>query len=135
MEVRAPVSVGELLDKISILDIKAQRIQDPDKLKNVEHERDLLNQEWRRVGPAPGEDPEVDRLRAELAQVNEELWEIEDAIRDKEREGVFDEEFIELARSVYLTNDRRAQLKKDLNLRMGSDLVEEKSYAPYSPSS
>ena len=131
MQVRVPVSVGELLDKISILEIKAQRIEDRSKRENVDRELALLRKAWDEVQVPADSGSEVERLRMELRAVNEELWEIEDRIREKEADGVFDDEFIELARSVYLTNDRRARLKKDLNLLLGSDLVEEKSYASY----
>ncbi len=131
MQLRVPVSAGELLDKISILEIKSERIDDAGKLVNIRRELDLLHEVWTEV--APDGDPQVDRLREELKEVNEELWEIEDAIREQEFAGTFGPTFVELARSVYLTNDRRADLKKRLNLRLGSELVEEKSYSDYRP--
>lgn len=128
MQIRIPVSVGELLDKISILRIKSRRLSDPDKLANVRRELDALTATW---GEAGSEDATVRELRDELEGVNEELWEIEDAIREKEARQEFDDEFVSLARSVYLTNDRRSGIKRALNLHLGSELVEEKSYADY----
>lgn len=127
-DILVPVSPGELLDKITILRIKAARIADPAKLQNVRTELEALEQTWRRCG-AP-----IDSVAAEeaaLQRVNAALWDIEDRIRDKEREQRFDAEFIELARSVYVTNDERAAIKKRINLALGSRLVEEKSYAKY----
>lgn len=128
MELMTPVSPGELLDKLTILDIKAERIIDADKLANVMHERELLEEVWRRSGL---ENAETVRLRFELKRVNEQLWEIEDAIRDEERARRFGERFVELARSVYVTNDERAAIKKAINRELGSKIVEEKSYSDY----
>ncbi|WJW75266.1 DUF6165 family protein [Thiohalobacter sp. IOR34] len=128
MSILAPVSVGEFLDKVTILEIKSERIDDPEKLANIRRELDSLRATWA-ASPYAGADlePEYSQLKA----VNEQLWEIEDDIRDKERTRCFDARFIELARAVYVTNDRRAELKKALNLKLGSELVEEKSYADY----
>lgn len=126
--IEVPVSPGELLDKITILEIKLERMTDPPKLENVRAELDLLRASWSR---SVQEDPVIRGLHVKLREVNEALWDIEDAIRDKERMREFDDRFIELARSVYITNDRRAHLKKELNQRLGSGLVEEKSYQPY----
>jgi hypothetical protein len=123
-----PVSPGELLDKISILEIKAERIADADKRANVHRELDLLTGLWHAAGL---ETSEVTRLRADLRALNESLWDIEDAIRDCERRGDFGERFVELARSVYRTNDRRAAVKRAINEALGSGIVEEKSYAAY----
>lgn len=117
----APVSVGEVLDKISILEIKSERIADTDKLKNVRTELEHLL--------VIAKDHRHPTLEPELKKVNEALWDIEDRIRIKERLQKFDEEFIKLARSVYITNDRRAQIKRAINEATGSELVEEKSYA------
>lgn len=122
------VSPGELLDKITILEIKSERMAEPDKLVNVRTELALLRDAW---AGSVREDETVDSLHTQLKKVNETLWEIEDDIRAKERAGEFDQGFIELARSVYLTNDRRSQIKKKLNLFLGSLLVEEKSYQAY----
>ncbi|WP_181706393.1 DUF6165 family protein [Chthonobacter rhizosphaerae] len=122
-----PVSWGELIDKITILEIKAERIGDPVKRANVARELQLLSERLATV-PLP---PAVTGLRAELKAVNTALWDIEDHIRDCERAGDFGDRFVELARSVYRTNDRRAALKKDINVALGSAIVEEKSYAAY----
>ena len=127
--IHVPVSPGEVLDKITILEIKSERMTDPDKLANVRTELTLLRDTWKR---SVAEDEVVRRLHGELKQINETLWEIEDDIRDKERVKEFDERFIELARSVYFTNDKRSQVKKELNLHLGSQIVEEKSYQDYS---
>jgi len=125
--IHVPVSYGELLDKITILEIKAARIDDADKLRNVRHELDLLGRTWtEKVG-----ERDIGDARQRLKAVNEKLWVIEDDIRAKEAAKTFDEEFIELARSVYYTNDERARIKKEVNLALGSELVEEKSYAGY----
>lgn len=129
MELMIPISPGELLDKLTILEIKMERIEDETKQANVRHEHELLSAVWLAAGSG---DPEIDRLRAELKRVNEALWVIEDDIRDEERQRRFGERFIELARSVYVRNDERASLKKDINLRLGSAIVEEKSYQDYS---
>ncbi len=123
-----PVSVGELLDKISILEIKRQRIQDRSKLANVERELNLL-EEIRTKEVA--ESLPLSRLTDKLRNANEQLWEIEDQIRLREAAKDFGEEFIELARSVYRTNDKRASLKRQINELLGSTVVEEKSYADY----
>jgi hypothetical protein len=127
--IHVPVSPGEVLDKITILEIKSERMEDEAKLLNVRRELSLLNETW---AASVSEDDVIHRLHAELKEINEALWEIEDDIRDKERAREFDERFVELARSVYFTNDRRSQVKKDLNLHLGSEIVEEKSYQDYS---
>ena len=127
--IRIPVSFGEVLDKITILEIKSERIEDTEKLRHVQAELDALNQHWQEAITEP------DRVaveRRELKAVNEKLWEIEDAIREEEAAGRFGERFIELARSVYFTNDERAAIKKRVNLTLGSRFVEEKSYRDYS---
>jgi hypothetical protein len=123
----APVSWGELADKITILEIKAKRIDDAGKRANVQRELDLLREKMALAPDRPGLAGLVDGLRA----VNLELWVIEDDIRDCERAKDFGAQFIALARAVYQTNDRRAALKKDINLLLGSGIVEEKSYKPY----
>ena len=124
----APVSPGELIDKITILEIKQDRFEPGEKLNNVQHELELLLNLWHSVEL---ESPQIAKLRAQLRAVNEQLWQIEDDIRLKEGQQSFDEQFVELARSVYRQNDWRADLKKQINLALGSDLVEEKSYQPY----
>jgi hypothetical protein len=121
----APVSWGELIDKITILEIKAQRIADPAKRANVARERAALVAARDAGGALP---PTIAPLAAELRAVNETLWEIEDAIRDREAAGDFSAKFVDLARRVYKTNDRRAALKRRINEALGSELVEEKSY-------
>lgn len=129
-EILVPVSFGELLDKIAILQIKSERMTDEAKLANVRNELSALEQTWM-AHPAAGGD--IVRLRAELKAVNERLWVIEDDIRIKEKCQEFDDEFIRLARSVYIENDVRARVKKDINLALGSTYVEEKSYQDYGP--
>jgi hypothetical protein len=125
---RVPISIGELLDKISILEVKAERIADSGKRANVLAELTALDE----VGRALRLDrAEVGDLRTRLRAVNGELWDIEDAIRECERRADFGEAFVGLARSVYRTNDERAALKRLINELAGSRLVEEKSYAPY----
>ena len=128
MPILAPVSWGELLDKITILDIKAERIADADKLANVRREREALVAV---VAQADTARPEVAALIDDLRAVNTTLWKVEDEIRDCERAKDFGPRFVELARQVYHTNDRRAALKRDLNRLLGSELVEEKSYQAY----
>lgn len=123
-----PVSPGELLDKVSILEIKTERIDDPQKRANVERELDLLTGLWH---SAALETAEITKMRAELKALNERLWHIEDEIRDCEREGNFDDRFIELARSVYKNNDQRAATKRAINEALGSTILEEKSYTAY----
>ena len=134
-DILVPVSPGELLDKITILRIKAARMSDPTKLKNVAAELDLLASIWRDCGCAAQPDSETGQaLAAEeraLEAVNAKLWDIEDRIREKESAQRFDGEFVELARAVYISNDERAAIKKRINVRLGSRIVEEKSYAPY----
>ncbi len=126
--VRIEMAPGELIDKITILEIKTERIGDAAKLANVRTELDVLNRTRDGALPASGE---LDKLTAELRAVNATLWEVEDRIRECERERDFGGRFVELARSVYRHNDRRAALKRRINELLGSRLVEEKSYAPY----
>ena len=121
-----PVSWGELVDKIAILELKAARIRDQGKLENVQRELAALRAVRDREGPLS---EAAARAAAELARVNLALWEVEDALRSLEREGRFDAEFLDLARSVYRHNDARAALKRRISLLMGSQIVEEKSYA------
>jgi hypothetical protein len=120
-----PVSWGELLDKISILEIKRERIERAEAVANVVREHAALSQ----VGEAALRQPEVAALFARLKAVNEALWEIEDAIREEEAKGEFGAAFVSLARSVYHRNDERAAIKREINLRLKSELIEEKSYA------
>ncbi len=127
-EILVPVSFGELLDKLAILDIKSERMSDPAKLANVRRERDALQVTW---AACPASLQDVTTLCAALKAVNERLWVIEDDIRIKEKAQAFDAEFIALARAVYFENDERARLKRELNLALGSAYVEEKSYQDY----
>ena len=123
-----PISPGELIDKLTILEIKLQEIKDHDKLKNIEIEynflTDIVNQTIR-------DKTNINKLRDELKKVNIALWNIEDDIRACERNNDFGDRFIELARSVYINNDTRAVIKKNINNELGSLLVEEKSYEKY----
>ncbi len=127
-EIQIPISPGELLDKITILQIKAERIDDPVKVANVKTELEMLTRVWDETVEA---DAEITALTAELKSINESLWEIEDDIRDEERNKRFGDRFIELARAVYVTNDERANAKKKVNLHLNSTIVEEKSYQDY----
>lgn len=120
-------SNGELVDKVSILKIKLDKIIGSEKLTNIRREFDLLSQSMLRIGIS-FDSPEFVRLE----QVNRRLWDIEDSIRIKEANRQFDSEFIELARSVYFQNDTRAAIKKEINLKTGSTIVEEKQYSRYS---
>src|SRR5271167_1982258 len=127
-EIKVPISPGELLDKITILRIKSLRMSDPAKLANVRLELRALEAVWNASAYAnTGLDADVEAL----LRVNERLWVIEDDIRDKERAQAFDAEFIRLARAVYFENDERAAIKRRINVKLGSSIVEEKSYAKY----
>lgn len=126
--INVPIAIGELIDKITILEIKSQRMRDVGKLDNVIKELELLTSTWLTSGHA---NTTVEGQRAALKAVNETLWDIEDQIRRKEIAREFDERFIELARAIYRHNDRRAALKRELNLALGSEIVEEKSYPDY----
>lgn len=128
-QIQIPISPGEFLDKITILEIKSERIVDSRKQDNVKKELLLLNTVW---NEAVTEDTELSALRKQLKSINETLWDIEDDVRDEERDKNFGERFIELARSVYVTNDQRADIKKQINLHLNSEIVEEKSYQDYS---
>jgi hypothetical protein len=127
-DILVPISPGELLDKITILRIKCVRITDVAKLANVRLELSRLERSWAASVPA---DADLHAEEEELARVNAALWDIEDRIRDLESEQRFDAGFIELARSVYLRNDERAAIKRRINLKLASELIEEKSYRPY----
>jgi hypothetical protein len=122
------VGPGELIDKITILDIKSERMSDPVKLKNVRHELAVLDAARRAHIPPSAE---LTRLEAALKSVNEALWVIEDDIRQCEADKNFGPKFVELARAVYKQNDKRAALKKDINLLTGSSIIEEKSYTEF----
>ena len=128
MQLNVPVSVGEVIDKITILQIKLVHISDIRKKVNVQTELDAL---LPLVSGDAFDNDQMQALIAELKSVNEALWVIEDDIREKEAAKSFDKEFIRLARAVYITNDRRATIKKEINLMSGSALTEEKSYESY----
>ncbi|GAA0902585.1 hypothetical protein KR767_21210 [Luteibacter anthropi] len=126
--IQTPVSYGELIDKMTILQIKLQEIRDEAKLANVRNELELLDATWKNDGASKTDiAAETERLLA----VNKRLWDIEDRIRLKERAQEFDADFVKLARSVYFENDERAAIKREINLKLGSTLVEEKSYQDY----
>jgi hypothetical protein len=128
MPILAPISAGELIDKITILRVKALRIADPAKEVNVKAELALLEETAARELQ---HSPELEALISELTEINAALWDIEDGKRDCERRQDFGPKFVELARRVYVDNDRRAAVKRQINLLAGSDIVEEKSYKPY----
>jgi len=127
-QINVPISPGELVDKITILEIKKEFIDDINKLKNIKHEYDLLMQIYSNdVSQTDG----VDSLKSKLKNINLSLWKIEDDIRDCERDKIFNERFVQLARDVYFTNDKRSKVKLEINLLLNSSLVEEKSYKDY----
>lgn len=124
MKVQVPISLGELFDKVSILEIKMENIGDPRKIINVRDEREKL---YAIVGNFPIDQ----KLYIDLLNVNKKIWEVEDNIRECERNKNFGKKFIELARSIYYMNDERSRIKKEINLRYGSEIIEEKSYKSY----
>lgn len=126
--ISVPVSFGELIDKLTILEIKSGRMTDAAKLANVRDELQLLDSLWHADAASQ---TDIAAERGELKRINEALWEIEDEIRLKERDQAYDARFIELARAVYHTNDQRAAVKRAINVKLGSRLVEEKSYQDY----
>ena len=123
------VSIGELVDKLSILEIKLLNIKDPQKSSNVYKELETLNPHFQDLLDEYG--IEMKNLYTKISKINKTLWDIEDSIREKESLEEFDEEFVELARSVYIVNDQRAAVKKEINLLTKSELIEEKSYSDY----
>ena len=127
MILKIEVAPGELIDKITILEIKLARISDEEKIRNVQREHALLT----RVADVVSTSPELTMLRSELKQINETLWQIEDDIRERDRRQDFGPDFVRLARAVYRTNDERARVKREINRLLNSTLVEEKAYAPY----
>ena len=128
MSIKIDISYGELLDKITILEIKAERITDAAKLANVRAELNVLNETWANADIVEND---ISGPKAALKRINESLWDIEDQIREMEAAKSFDEAFIALARSVYITNDERAAVKRQINELLGSKLIEEKSYQAY----
>ncbi|MBC8426540.1 hypothetical protein H8E07_20685 [bacterium] len=131
MSLKVDVSIGELLDKLTILEIKSERIHDAAKTTNIQKELRILRETW---AASPYSATDVSAQIAQLKTINETLWEIEDDLRRLEAEQRFDDEFVRLARAVYRQNDIRAALKKDLNTLLGSELVEVKSYVDYKAS-
>ena len=127
MQIEIPISIGELVDKITILEIKNENIHDREKIKLVNVELNLLNSIYKKIG----ENKELDHLKLELKEVNSKLWKIEDEIRVLESKNIFDEEFVSLARSVYITNDKRFDIKNKINKSYSSDIMEVKSYEQY----
>ena len=126
--IKVVLSVGELIDKITILQLKMKFIKNKEQLNNIRNELGTLKPLLKENNL---ETPKINELFAELYKINLTLWKIEDKIREKERQSDFSDEFISLARSVYFTNDKRADIKKKINLISGSELIEEKSYAKY----
>jgi len=127
-EISVPVSPGELIDKLTILEIKSERMSDAAKLANVRLELQMLSELWSKSDFSR---IDINAERADLKRINAALWDIEDEIRDEERHQRFGEQFIKLARAVYVTNDERAAVKRRINDKLGSKIVEEKSYASY----
>jgi len=125
VQVQVPISLGELVDKISILEIKKQMISDPHKLENINQELDLLDSVLK--------DTRCDVVKEKqlLKSINTKLWHIEDSLRQKEKNQEFDDKFVDLARQVYITNDERFRIKSKINSKYGSVIVEEKSYEQY----
>ena len=128
MSVQVEISTGELIDKISILQIKSERITDQSKLENIKIELESLLDKWENSSFSK---IEIAEEIVQIREVNEKLWELEDDIRIKEARYSFDEDFVRLARSVYVTNDKRAEIKRKINEKLGSALIEEKSYSNY----
>ena len=127
-EIRVPISPGELIDKITILEIKSERMTDAKKVANVRTELEMLLNTWQASHYAT---VDIASEWGSLKEINTKLWIVEDDIRDKERAKQFDARFIELARAVYVINDERAAVKRKINDKLGSKIVEEKSYADY----
>jgi hypothetical protein len=128
MNVNVEISIGEFFDKVTILEIKRERIKDAGKLENINNELEALNTLLEQL---PFSRDDVANEVGELKAINEKLWVIEDDIRDKEAAKSFDQVFIDLARSVYITNDKRSDVKRDINIKLGSSFIEEKSYEQY----
>ena len=128
-QILIPISPGDLLDKITILEIKFERIESAEKKSNVKEELKLLIKAW---GDSEIDDTDLTTMRRQLKSINKVLWEIEDKIRKEEHNKNFGDRFIELARSVYMKNDERAKIKKRINTHLNSEIVEEKSYQSYS---
>jgi len=131
MIIEAPISIGELIDKLTILEIKLANIDDPSKLPNIDKEHKLLTSKLNAIKFTEEQQDAFCKATKELKTTNTRLWEIEDSIREHEKSKKFNDNFINLARAVYITNDKRSQIKKDINGLLGSEIVEEKSYSNY----
>jgi predicted nucleic acid-binding Zn-ribbon protein len=136
MRINIEVAPGELIDRITILEIKLANITDEDKLRSIHNELETLGESARRMRESlEGEYEDtlgrLDKLALRLKEINQQIWDIEDRIRDLERDQDFGEDFVETARSVYFTNDQRAELKKEISMLFGSDIAEAKSYSEY----
>ena len=128
MIINTPVSLGELVDKISILQIKRKNIKDRKKVKLINQELSLLK---KTLKDSLKNNQLIKKYLNELIKINSKLWKIEDDLRENERKKIFDQDFIELARSVYLTNDKRSRIKLEINKKFGSQIIEVKSYTKY----
>ena len=131
MIIEAPISIGELIDKLTILEIKLTNINDPSKLPNIDKEHKLLASKLNVIEFTEEQQDAFHKATKELKITNTKLWEIEDSIREHEKSKKFNDDFINLARAVYITNDKRSQIKKDINGLLGSEIIEEKSYSDY----
>ena len=128
MGINVSISIGELIDKITILEIKLEKINESDKKQNIKYELDLLNSEYIKIQEL---NKEIENYFKQLKEINLELWDIEESIRDCERRNNFDSEFIELSRKIYIKNDLRFEIKNQINKKFSSEIVEEKSYSKY----
>lgn len=127
-QIKVPISIGDLIDKITILQVKLEKIDDPSKKENVSYELDLLMKIFKKKVP---QSPHLQELSSALKEVNNKLWDIENGTRSKAAKKEFDYEFIELAQNVYINNNHRHELKREINMITGSRIIEEKQYAAY----
>tara|TARA_B100000965_G_scaffold346850_1_gene318600 strand:- start:6833 stop:7222 length:390 start_codon:yes stop_codon:yes gene_type:complete len=128
MGINVSISIGELIDKITILEIKLEKINESDKKQNIKHELDLLNSKYIKIKEL---NKEIENYFKQLKEINLELWDIEESIRDCERRNNFDSVFVELSRKIYIKNDLRFEIKNKINKKFSSEIVEEKSYSKY----
>ena len=128
MGINVSISIGELIDKITILEIKLEKINESDKKQNINHELDLLNSKYIKIKEL---NKEIENYFKQLKEINLELWDIEESIRDCERRNNFDSVFVELSRKIYIKNDLRFEIKNKINKKFSSEIVEEKSYSKY----
>lgn len=131
-EVKVPISIGELIDKLSILHIKLERVEDLQKRRNIQQEFDLLTLTLSGISKTPAETIAINQAHDDFVDINTKLWDVEDELRLRERNKQFGPDFVKLARSVYYFNDKRAQIKYDINIKLNSTIVEEKDYVDYS---